>query len=224
MAPFDVIYASVSDERLSDLLTATNSAGFETPQLRPPNSDHAHWRTVGANASTAVQPVEGAEDFPSSWDRVRELDRPTYAWPTYNEAYAPYNVFVGETVGEGTVHIALGTATRENKWGRDRQYIVAFLTTSAPQTALVEFVETDDYKDTHEFVAVIRGRDGAKSKKMFSPEDDLPRAYEVFQPVVYKDYIRAPGSWAKMSVVVGQDDTDRMLNHALLQARRRGNL
>ena len=90
---------------------------------------------------------------------------------------------------------------------------------------MVEFLATDDYEETREFIAVIRGRDGAKSKKMYGLGDSLPQVYvERFETVVYRDHIRAPGAWSKMAVLIQEDDTDTMLNHALLQARRRGDL
>ena len=43
------------------------------------------------------------------------------------------------------------------------------------KTPLVEFVATDDYEQTHELVAVIRGSDGGRH--MYGIGDQLPRAY-----------------------------------------------
>jgi hypothetical protein len=157
-----------------------------------------------------------------AWRPVREMADQAYTWPNKRERYGSYAVYAAETPREGTVHIALGWAQRVRTWGRDRRYVIAFLTSGSPQTPLVEFLETDDHAETHEFIAVIRGRDGAKSKKMFGPGDSLPPAYvNQFRTVMYSDHIRVSGSWSKIGVLAREDDPDTMLNHALLQARRR---
>jgi hypothetical protein len=157
---------------------------------------------------------------------VREIPGQSYRWPEIErEQYTDYRVYLGKTAGEGAVHIALGKAPRVNTWGRDRLYVVAFLTSGSPQTPLAEFLETDDYANDRSYIAVIRGRDGSKSKKMFGPDDSLPAVYaERFTTVLYKDHIRVPGSWSKIGVLAREDEPDTMLNHALLQARRRGDV
>lgn len=57
-------------------------------------------------------------------------------------------MFLGTTRAEGAVQIGLGETIRKNKWGRDRKYVVAFLTGGSPQQPPVEFVAADDYKQT----------------------------------------------------------------------------
>lgn len=222
MPPFDVTFHAVPDERLSDLLGATNAAGFSTPTFAPSEAGASQRRPTQAAATSLREPES---DLPDSWRLVRELDGQAYTWPTYREEYPHYAVYAGDTRRAGTVHIALGRAERMKAWGRDRLYIVAFLTSGSPQTPLVEFLATDDYEETRELIAVIRGRDGARSKKMYGLGDSLPQVYvEHFKTVVYSDYIRARGAWSKMAVLIREDDTDTMLNHALVQARRRGDL
>jgi hypothetical protein len=93
---------------------------------------------------------------------------------------------MGTTRAEGAVQIGLGETIRENASGRDRKYVVAFLSGGAPQHPLVEFV-TDDFEGTRELVAVVRGS----------------------------------GAWNKVVAVAREDDDDTMLNHALIQSRRR---
>jgi hypothetical protein len=46
------------------------------------------------------------------------------------------------------VQLGLGETTRLNRWGRDRKYVVAFLSGGSPHQPLVEFVAADDYEDT----------------------------------------------------------------------------
>ena len=101
-------------------------------------------------------------DLPEDWRLVRERDGESYRWPSGRDRYEPYRVFIGTTRAEGAVQIGLGETVRKNKWGRDRKYVVAFLSAGSPQQPLVEFVAADDYGQTRELVAVIRGSDGGR--------------------------------------------------------------
>jgi hypothetical protein len=129
-------------------------------------------------------------------------------------------VFLGLTRVEGAVHIALGETVRESSWGRNRKYVVAFLTSGSPQQPLAEFVAADDYEETRELVAVVRGSDGGR--RMYNAGDALPRVYEErFRTELYSDRVVYPGVWNKVVVVAGEDDHATMLDHALIQGRRR---
>ena len=118
------------------------------------------------------------------------------------------------------VQIGLGETIRENKWGRDRKYVVAFRSAGSPQQPLVEFVAADDYEQTRELVAVIRGSDGAR--RMYGVGDALPAVYtERFRTQLYNERVVHPGAWNKLVVVAREDDDEAILNHALIQSRRR---
>ena len=162
----------------------------------------------------------GAEaDLAEGWRLVRERKGESYQWPEERDRYARYRVFVGTTRAEGAIHIGLGETIRKNKWGRDRKYVVAFLSSGSPQRPLAEFVAADDYAETRELVAVIRGSDGAR--RMYGAGDALPRVYrEHFRTQTYSERVVYPGVWNKV-VVAHEDDDDTMLNHALIQGRRR---
>ena len=98
--------------------------------------------------------------------------------------------------------------------------VVAFLSGGSPQHPLVEFVAADDFEDTRELVAVIRGSDGGR--RMYGIGDQLPAVYaERFRTQIYNERIVHPGVWNKVVVVAREDDTAAMLNHALIQSRRR---
>ena len=57
---------------------------------------------------------------------------------------------------------------------------------------------------------------------MYGPGDALPRVYEErFRTELYSDRITYPGVWNKVAVVAREDDHETMLNHALIQGRRR---
>jgi hypothetical protein len=217
MCPFSVIVQNVPDRELGPLLTQLAEAGFESPIIKPVDADVAHHRASDqANASAPRQTA----DLPDDWRLVRERDGESYRWPNEREQYSRYRVLVGTTRTEGAVQIGLGEAVRNNRWGRDRKYIVAFLSGGSPQQPLVEFVAADDYKKTHELVAVIRGSDGAR--RMYSAGDALPAIYrERFRTEIYNERVVFPGVWNKVVVVAREDDDQTILNHALIQSRRR---
>ena len=96
----------------------------------------------------------------------------------------------------------------------------AFLSSGSPQEPLAEFAAADDYEHTRELIAVIRGSDGGR--RMYSAGDTLPAAYaDRFRTQLYNERIVYPGAWNKVVVVAREDDDETMLNHALIQSRRR---
>ena len=151
---------------------------------------------------------------------MREREGESYRWPNGRDRYQPYRVFMGTTRAEGAVQVGLGETVRENKWGRDRKYVVAFLSAGSPQQPLVEFVAADDYEQTRELVAVIRGSDGGR--RMYGVGDALPAVYsDRFRTQIYNERVVHPGAWNKRVVVAREDDDEAILNHALVQSRRR---
>jgi hypothetical protein len=212
MSPFSVTLQNVPDRELGPLLTQLSQAGFDHPIISVAGE--------GASGTAAGRARGGPADLPADWRVVRERTGEAYRWPKRHDRYAPYRVFVGTTRTEGAVHIGLGETIRKQAWGRDRKYVVAFLSSGAPQEPLVEFVATDDYEQTRELVAVIRGSDGGR--RMYGAGDALPAVYtERFRTEIYNERITYPGAWSKVVVVASEDDDEAMLNHALIQSRRR---
>jgi hypothetical protein len=211
-APFDVSVPNVPDPQLGPLLTKIAEAGFPAPVVTPVGE------TGQGPVATALE-----DDLPISWEPVQELKDVYYRWPEVTEHYTRYVIYTGTTRREGSLRIALGHAERANTWGRDRLYVVAFLSGAQPQIPLCEWLETDDFETSHEFIAVVRGSDGGR--KMYGPGDTLPNVYtDHFETVIYRDRIDYSGAWNKVAVVAKDEDYSSMLNHALLQARRRGDL
>ena len=213
MSPFSVTLQDVPDRELGPLLTRLADAGFRNPVIPPVRTDGRSSRSRAlAGAPTA--------DLPEEWNLVREREDESYRWPEERDRYSPYRVFLGLTRAEGAVHVGLGETVRESKWGRNRKYVVAFLSNGSPQQPLAEFVAADDYEETRELVAVVRGSDGGR--RMYGAGDPLPAVYaERFRTELYSDRIRYPGVWNKVVVVAREDDHATMLNHALIQGRRR---
>jgi hypothetical protein len=213
MCPFSVTVEHVPDRELGPLLARLAEAGFASPIVR-----HA---SAGERSTRGGDPPRLASpDLPGDWRPLQERDGESYRWPKRLDRYSPYRVFIGTTRAEGAVQIGLGETIRENAWGRDRKYVVAFLSGGSPQHPLVEFVAADDFEDTRELVAVIRGSDGGR--RMYGLGDPLPAAYaERFRTQLYNERVVHPGAWNKVVVVAREDDAPTMLNHALIQSRRR---
>ena len=109
MTPFNVIYQDVPDERISELLSATNAAGFTTPSMTAAGLDSRISQPAGATPTPeSGSPLDGDADLPDAWRVVRELEGQSYRWPEEHEHYTDYRIYAGETRREGTVHIALG--------------------------------------------------------------------------------------------------------------------
>jgi hypothetical protein len=213
MCPFSVTVPHVPDRELGPLLTKLAEAGFTSPVI-----EHAGADAPAGNPAPFARGERS--DLPDDWRLVQDRDGESYRWPKGRDLYSPYRVFVATTRTEGAVQIGLGETVRKNRWGRDRKYVVAFLSGGSPQQPLAEFAATDDYEDTRELVAVIRGSDGGR--RMYGAGDVLPAPYaERFRTQIYNERVAHPGVWNKVVVVVREDDDEAMLNHALIQSRRR---
>jgi len=213
MCPFTVTVDYVPDRELGPLLARLSKAGFANPIV-------SHVGAGGPSARTAASARRASADLPEDWRLLHERHDESYRWPKQRDRYSPYRVFLGTTRAEGAVQIGLGETIRENAWGRQRKYVVAFLSGGSPQHPLVEFVAADDFHATRELVAVIRGSDGAR--RMYGVGDTLPAVYaKRFRTQLYNERVAHPGAWNKLVVVAREDEDDAMLNHALIQSRRR---
>jgi hypothetical protein len=213
VCPFSITVPNVPDRELGPLLMQLSRAGFDGPIIKALGADGA-----ADDAESLARQLTA--DLPEDWRLVREREGESYRWPGGRDHYSPYRVFMGTTRAEGAVQIGLGETIRENKWGRDRKYVVAFRSSGAPQQPLVEFVAADDYEQTRELVAVIRGSDGGR--RMYGAGDALPAPYtERFRTQIYNERVVYPGAWNKVVVVAREDDDHAILNHALIQSRRR---
>jgi hypothetical protein len=213
MSPFSVTVQRVPDRELGPLLSQLSRAGFDKPTITYVAGDVE----LGEAGDPARDESAG---LPQDWRLLQERKGESYRWPQGRDRYSPYRVFVGTTRADGAVQLGLGETIRKNRWGRDRKYVVAFLSSGAPQQPLVEFLAADDYDKTHELVAVIRGSDGGR--RMYGAGDPLPAIYtERFRTQLYSERVVHPGVWNKLVVVAREDDQEAMLNHALIQSRRR---
>jgi hypothetical protein len=213
MSPFSVTVERIPDRELGPLLARLAEAGFANPIV-------SHVGAGGSSDREGAGTHPGSPDLPEEWRLLNEREGESYRWPKRRDSYAPYRVFMGTTRAEGAVQIGLGETIRENAWGRTRKYVVAFLSGGSPQQPLVEFVAADDFENTRELVAVVRGSDGGR--RMYGVADPLPAVYaQHFRTQIYNERVVHPGVWNKLVVVAREDDDAAMLNHALIQSRRR---
>jgi hypothetical protein len=211
--PFNVLFHEVADADLGPLLTRAADLGYASPSVSP---------VAGGPEDQLNGNTGPGDDLVTGWQLIDRREGQVYQWPETLEHYDHYDVYRGETQRGGTVFISLGWTERHGAWGMDRVYVVSFLSQRAPQTPLAEFLAADDYAETGDLIAVIRGSDGGR--RMYGPTEDLPPAYAQFRIATYRDRVQAKGAWSKLAVVAAETDTDAILNHALIQARRRGDL
>ena len=206
--PFSVTLERVPDRELGPLLIQLAQAG-RNPIIKPADADSA--------AGEGADPARGlSAHLAEDWRLVQEREGQSYQWP--NSASA-------------TCATACSWCTARRRRGSDRTWrddsqeqvgarpstSSPFLSSGAPQRPLAEFVAADDYEDTRELVAVIRGSDGGR--RMYGAGDALPWVYtEGFRPAVQ----RAGGLSGRLEQGhrrrAREDDDQTMLNHALIQA------
>ena len=161
----------------------------------------------------------GQVELPEAWKFIEELLGETYKWPQETDEYETFRIFEGRTSG-GIVRAALGACERTQVRGRDRRYIIThYLTPGGSKRPIAEFLETDDYAETGDLIAIIKGKGGRP--KMYDPTDDLPPEYTRFRIETYRDRINVPGSYEKLGIVAHEDDAETMLSHTLIQAQSR---
>lgn len=176
------------------------------------------------SATVELPPTDTSEreldvELPSRWRALKPRRGETYTWPQGVERYDPFIPYEGVT-SRGAIELAIGRCRRARVWGRDRIYLVTFHVTEGGKQPLCEFLETDDYEDTRELVAIIRGT-GASQRGMYDPQRVLPGAYRRLRTVIYRDYIRADRSWNRQAVLAHENDVETMLAHTLIQADHR---
>ena len=112
------------------------------------------------------------------------------------------------------------SVTVEHVPDRELGPLVARLSEAGFAHPVITHVGADDFDDTRELVAVIRGSDGGR--RMYGIGDQLPAVYaERFRTQIYNERVAHPGVWNRVVVVAREDDTGAILNHALIQSRRR---
>ena len=201
----------IPDEELAKLLDA-----------RPPSEGSGLKPIAHASLATTVGLIAAdSVELPTSWTQISEESRVTYTWPEPEgpDIYDPFRTFEGMSAG-GTVRLAIGECDRTPVRGEERKYFIAgHVSPSGSFRPVAEFLATDDYEQTHETIAIIRGKEG--SAKMYDPADQLPGIYDQFEVETYRDRVNKPRSYSKLGIVAHEEDFKTMLSHTLIQAQSR---
>jgi hypothetical protein len=157
-----------------------------------------------------------------AWRRMRELRREQYEWPPERgglEVYEPYVVYEAD---DG-LQLGLAYLNRPaHQRGKDRKMVWVFQVGHGGETPgrpLTPFFGADDYDETHELIAYIRGK-GESGRGFYGRGDTLPAGYAGFRIEDYQS--RIAGGFDKFCVVVDEGDTATMLTHAAVQIAHRG--
>lgn len=166
-------------------------------------------------------PGAGGVELPSEWRRTDERQGVRYTWG--NDQFDLYDPFVvyEATISSGTVRLGIGKCERARVHGGGRiYYIVCAIGPHDGLRAIAEFLGTDDYDDTGDVIAIVKGKDG--TGRQFDPGDELPAVYGPWVTATYRDRVDYPGSYTKLGLVCSELDHEVMLNHALAQIQLRG--
>lgn len=160
-------------------------------------------------------------ELPASWQLIEEQHDVRYTWGRGEfDLYDPCLFYEGR-ISSGTVRLTIGKCERTRVHGEDRiYYIVCAVGPAGGLRAIAEFLATDDYDQTGDVIAIIKGKDG--SGRQFDPGEDLPAVYSPWITVTYRDRVNYPGSYSKQGLVCSELDHEVMLNHALAQVQLRG--
>jgi len=159
-------------------------------------------------------------ELPEKWQLVKEDSGVRYTWGEDHDVYDPFLIYEGWT-SKGKARLAIGKCRRTRVHGRDRiYYIVVSIGPEGGMRAIAEFLATDDYEDTGEVIAIIKGKEG--SGRQFDSAHELPSIYDRWITVTYRDRVDYPSSYLKQGLVCNERDAETMLNHSLAQMQLRG--
>lgn len=171
-------------------------------------------------AGEAPPPPAAEVELPSEWKLLEEKRGVEYTWGEDHDVYDPFRIYEGQT-SHGAHHLAIGQCERTRTHGRDRVYfIVLTIGKKGGLRAVAEFLATDDYDETGDLIAVIKGKDG--TGRLFDSAAELPSVYVSWETATYRDRVDYPGSYLKQGLVCHEDDHMTMLNHCLAQMQLRG--
>jgi hypothetical protein len=177
-------------------------------------------RQLLADRGDVAAPSGGVE-LPGTWRRVEERKGVTYTWgDDQMDAFDPFVVYEG-TTSSGLARLGIGRCVRTLVHSEERiYYIVCAIGPQGGLRAIAEFLATDDYAETGDVIAIVKGKEG--TGRQFDPGDELPPVYERWASVTYRDRVDYPGSYKKIGLVCNELDHETMLNHALAQIQLRG--
>lgn len=196
------VILEISDDGVATLRDAVNPLSFGDEQL-----------------PGEARPSAAEIELPKEWQLVDEDSGVRYTWGEDHDIYDPFLTYEART-SRGKVRLAIGKCRRTRVHGRDRvYYIVVNIGPEGGMRAIAEFLATDDYDETNEVIAIIKGKEG--SGRQFASADELPSIYRDWSTVTYRDRVDYPGSYLKQGLVCNERDAETMLNHSFAQVQLR---
>lgn len=161
-------------------------------------------------------------ELPASWRFVETVPDVTYRWGDDVDEYDEFRVYEGTLSSGETLRMGIGKCDRNRITFEEPRayYIVMAYGPAGGMRAISEFLATDDYEQTHETIAIIKGKDG--SGRQFNNPAELPSVYRDWRTTVYRERVGYPGAYTKQALVCREDDYPTMLNHSLAQIQLRG--
>ena len=154
------------------------------------------------------------------WEEIERLMNQTYSWPADaggTEEYEPFVLyqFKGRilALAHNVERVVVKDKLREQVW------VFQMGAGRGSKRPVTPFIAADDFEDTGELVAIIRGK-GETGRAMFGPGDELPPEYEDLKIEILGDRIR--GHYRRLCVVAHKEDIESMLRHGAAQVQLRG--
>ena len=198
MSPFSVTLPQVADQELGPLLIHLAEAGYH-------NGDQAGLSTRAGRAPGRTRHCD------LRGTGVLEKEGEAYQWPGVRDRFSSR-----VSLGLAPSAVRFGRDDQKRKWGRDRVRR-QFLSSGSPHRPLPSSspTTTPDSSSSPSFA-------GATAAAECTAGDTLPQVYQDhFRTQIYSERVVHPGAWNKVVVVAREGDDRTMLNHALVQGRRR---
>jgi hypothetical protein len=156
----------------------------------------------------------------SAWREVGRLKDQTYDWPPEGGGRDEFDPFILYRENRMTLALAQNVKpTRVKDRPRKQIWVFKVDDDGSRKDPISPFVAADDYDDSRELVAIIRGK-GETGRQMYSPGDQLPPPYGDLKVEILGDRIK--GHYNKYCVVAHEDDAESMLRHGAARLRLRG--
>ena len=170
-------------------------------------------------------PVSGDElsaAAASRWRLADERTGETYSWPEGLDEYETFRIFDCTTAPLGQYAVGKVTNVKNEYWGQLRPYFVVFKLGAGggSKQPIAVFVAADDFEQTADYIAVIRGAGGKRGQRMFPPDQAPPQAYEGLSVVTFRDRIAGTQRFSgfnRLAVAANEEDAETMLRHAAIQ-------
>ncbi|MGH3137269.1 MAG: hypothetical protein ACRDPV_12355 [Gaiellaceae bacterium] len=199
-----------------ELLAARRGDGGQAEHL--PGEEDISRETLEASSSDDELAAAAA----SLWRLADQRTDETYSWPEGLDEYASFRIFDCTNAPLGQYAIGKVLNVEREYWGQRRPYYVVFKLGAGggSKQPIAVFVAADDFEQTADYVAVIRGAGGPRGQRMFSPDQVPPTAYDELSVVTFRDRVAGTPRFSgfnRLAVAANEEDVETMLRHAAIQ-------